>query len=52
LAFTIFRDEFDLGFVLMFGFLLFTKSFHWLASDRVEWVITASFIPTIFDSAS
>ena len=22
----------------MFGFLLFIKSFHWLASDRIEWV--------------
>lgn len=22
----------------MFGFLLFVKSFHWLASDRIEWV--------------
>lgn len=38
LAFTIFRDEFDIPFVLMFGFLLFVKSFHWLASDRIEWV--------------
>ena len=38
LAFTIFRDEFDTPFALMFGFLLFVKSFHWLASDRIEWV--------------
>jgi hypothetical protein len=38
LAFTIFRDEFDVPFALMFGFLLFIKSFHWLASDRIEWV--------------
>ncbi|KAJ7594713.1 hypothetical protein C8J56DRAFT_778219 [Mycena floridula] len=38
LAFTIFRDEFDLAFMLMFGFLLFVKSFHWLASDRIEWM--------------
>ncbi|KAF9245005.1 hypothetical protein BU15DRAFT_85815 [Melanogaster broomeanus] len=38
LAFTIFRDDFDIPFVLMFGFLLFVKSFHWLASDRVEWM--------------
>lgn len=22
----------------MFGFLLFVKSFHWLAGDRIEWV--------------
>ncbi|KII92232.1 hypothetical protein PLICRDRAFT_172347 [Plicaturopsis crispa FD-325 SS-3] len=38
LAFTIFRDEFDIPFGLMFGFLLFVKSFHWLASDRIEWM--------------
>ncbi|PPQ89513.1 hypothetical protein CVT25_012185 [Psilocybe cyanescens] len=38
LAFTIFRDEFDTSFALMFGFLLFVKSFHWLASDRIEWM--------------
>ncbi|KAF9222617.1 hypothetical protein BS17DRAFT_881014 [Gyrodon lividus] len=38
LAFTIFRDDFDIPFVLMFGFLLFVKSFHWLASDRIEWM--------------
>jgi E3 ubiquitin-protein ligase synoviolin len=38
LAFTIFRDEFDIPFALMFGFLLFVKSFHWLAADRIEWV--------------
>ncbi|PFH52002.1 hypothetical protein AMATHDRAFT_141066 [Amanita thiersii Skay4041] len=38
LAFTIFRDEFDIPFALMFGFLLFVKSFHWLAADRIEWM--------------
>ncbi|KAF9559849.1 hypothetical protein CPC08DRAFT_690536 [Agrocybe pediades] len=38
LAFTIFRDEFDTPFAFMFGFLLFVKSFHWLASDRIEWM--------------
>ncbi|KAF8135634.1 hypothetical protein EV363DRAFT_1551350 [Boletus edulis] len=38
LAFTIFRDDFDFPFLLMFGFLLFVKSFHWLASDRIEWM--------------
>ncbi|OBZ66092.1 E3 ubiquitin-protein ligase synoviolin [Grifola frondosa] len=36
LAFTIFRDEFDVPFLLMFGFLLFIKCFHWLMADRVE----------------
>ncbi|KAJ7188475.1 hypothetical protein C8R46DRAFT_1054811 [Mycena filopes] len=38
LAFTIFRDEFDATFVVMFGFLLFVKSFHWIAADRIEWM--------------
>ncbi|KAJ7209554.1 hypothetical protein GGX14DRAFT_364523 [Mycena pura] len=38
LAFTIFRDEFDTSFVVMFGFLLFVKSFHWIAADRIEWM--------------
>lgn len=38
LAFTIFRDEFDTPFALWFGLVLFTKCFHWLLSDRVEWV--------------
>ena len=38
LAFTIFRDEFDIPFALMFALLLFVKSFHWLAGDRIEWV--------------
>ncbi|KAG6819679.1 hypothetical protein H0H93_009712 [Arthromyces matolae] len=38
LAFTIFRDEFDIPFAMMFGFLLFVKSFHWLSGDRIEWM--------------
>lgn len=38
LAFTIFRDDFDIPFVIMFGFLLFVKCFHWLMADRVETV--------------
>ncbi|KAF9006773.1 hypothetical protein BDZ89DRAFT_1079646, partial [Hymenopellis radicata] len=38
LAFTIFRDEFDAPFAIMFGSLLFIKSFHWLAADRIEWM--------------
>lgn len=38
LAFTMFRDELDVPFAFMFGFLLFVKCFHWLMADRVEWV--------------
>lgn len=36
LAMTIFRDEFDASFVVLFGTLLFLKVFHWLCADRVE----------------
>lgn len=38
LALTIFKDEFDSSFVLLFVSLLFLKVFHWLAGDRVELV--------------
>ncbi|KAG0658990.1 E3 ubiquitin-protein ligase hrd1 [Rhodotorula mucilaginosa] len=36
LALTIFKDDFESTFVLLFVGLLFLKVFHWLASDRVE----------------
>ncbi|CAI4223329.1 unnamed protein product [Auanema sp. JU1783] len=36
LAFTVFRDDFSPFFVMQFGILLFVKSFHWLADDRVD----------------
>ncbi|GAA5940062.1 hypothetical protein JCM10213_004929 [Rhodosporidiobolus nylandii] len=36
LALTIFKDEFESSFVMLFVSLLFLKVFHWLASDRVE----------------
>ncbi|GAA5894216.1 E3 ubiquitin-protein ligase HRD1 [Sporobolomyces salmoneus] len=36
LALTIFKDEFESSFVLLFVSLLFLKVFHWLASDRIE----------------
>jgi E3 ubiquitin-protein ligase synoviolin len=38
LALTIFRDGFDLLFVLRFGTLLFCKTFHWITADRVDFV--------------
>lgn len=38
LALTIFKDEFDSSFVMLFVSLLFLKVFHWLAADRVEMV--------------
>ena len=51
LAFTIFRDEFDIPFALMFGFLLFVKCFHWLLSDRIEWVCLTS-LSSVNDNSS
>lgn len=42
LALTIFKDEFESTFVLLFVSLLFLKVFHWLASDRIEAVSTWS----------
>lgn len=38
LAFTVFRDDFSPKFVALFTLLLFLKSFHWLAEDRVDFV--------------
>jgi hypothetical protein len=38
LAMTIFRDEFDVKFIVMFGFLLFVKCFSWIGGGRVEFV--------------
>ncbi|TIB69081.1 hypothetical protein E3Q08_03582 [Wallemia mellicola] len=39
LAMTMFRDEFDLFYGLMFGFLFFVKVFHWLSHDRMEYMV-------------
>lgn len=38
LAFTVFRDDFNPKFVALFTLLLFLKSFHWLAEDRIDYV--------------
>lgn len=38
LALTIFKDDFESTFVVLFVGLLFLKVFHWLASDRIEMV--------------
>lgn len=38
LAFTVFRDDFNPKFVALFTVLLFLKSFHWLAEERVDYV--------------
>lgn len=48
LAMTIFRDEFDSSFVLLFGTLLFLKVFHWLCSDRVELMEQSQTVSRLF----
>ena len=47
LAMTIFRQEFNTSFLLLFTLLLFLKVFHWIAMDRVEYagmIMRQSFI--------
>lgn len=38
LAMTMFRDEFDLRFVMLFTVLLAIKLMHWLFQDRIDFV--------------
>lgn len=38
LAMTIFRDEFDARFVILFCAILMLKSLHWIGRDRVDFV--------------
>ena len=40
LAMTIFRNDFDAQFLVLFSLLLMSKCFHWLLADRVEYVFT------------
>ncbi|KAG0199811.1 E3 ubiquitin-protein ligase hrd1 [Mortierella sp. GBA30] len=48
LAMTIFKDEFDTRFVVMFTVLLFLKVFHWLCQDRVDSMEQSPEIPVSF----
>lgn len=48
LAFTVFRDEFTPKFVALFTLLLFLKSFHWLAEDRVDYMERSPVISWLF----
>ncbi|KAF9148217.1 E3 ubiquitin-protein ligase hrd1 [Linnemannia schmuckeri] len=48
LAMTIFKDEFDTRFVVMFTLLLFLKVFHWLCQDRVDSMEQSPEIPLSF----
>ena len=38
LAMTMFREEFNTEFLFLFAILLVAKLFHWLASDRIDFV--------------
>lgn len=48
LAFTVFRDDFSPKFVALFTVLLFLKSFHWLAEDRVDFMERSPVISWLF----
>ncbi|XP_053682638.1 E3 ubiquitin-protein ligase HRD1 [Sabethes cyaneus] len=48
LAFTVFRDDFNPKFVALFTVLLFLKSFHWLAEDRVDYMERSPVIGWVF----
>ncbi|KAK4054562.1 E3 ubiquitin-protein ligase hrd1 [Microbotryomycetes sp. JL201] len=47
LALTIFKDDFESSFVMLFVSLLFLKVFHWLASDRVEMMEQSAQVPRL-----
>ncbi|KAI8591265.1 hypothetical protein BDZ88DRAFT_411924 [Geranomyces variabilis] len=38
LAMTIFRDQFDVRFIILFALLLLVKIFHWIIQDRVDFM--------------
>jgi len=48
LAFTVFKDDFSPKFVALFTLLLFLKSFHWLAEDRVDYMERSPVITILF----
>lgn len=48
LAFTVFKDDFSPKFVALFTLVLFLKSFHWLAEDRVDFMERSPNISYLF----
>jgi len=48
LAFTVFKDDFSPKFVALFTLLLFLKSFHWLAEERVDFMERSPVITVLF----
>lgn len=49
LATTIFRDELDVKFVLVFTAMLLFKGFHWITRDRVEYMEQTLQLPPFFN---
>ncbi|KAI9268763.1 hypothetical protein BY458DRAFT_436799 [Sporodiniella umbellata] len=48
LAMNIFREEFDLRFIIYLGTLSFLKIFHWLCQDRIEFMEQSPVLRTTF----
>lgn len=48
LAFTVFKDDFSPKFIALFALLLFLKTFHWLAEDRVDYMERSPIISWLF----
>ena len=48
ITYTLFRDDFSPKFVALFTLLLFLKSFHWLAEDRVDFMERSPSITALF----
>ncbi|CAF1132676.1 unnamed protein product [Adineta steineri] len=48
LAFTMFRDDFNTRFAILFAILLFLKCFHWLLEDRVDYMEQSPVLGPIF----
>ena len=46
--FIFYRDDFSPKFVALFSLLLFLKSFHWLAEDRVDYMERSPSISLLF----
>nr|ODN85627.1 hypothetical protein L203_04877 [Cryptococcus depauperatus CBS 7841] len=38
LAMAIFRDDFSMSFLFMYGVLIFMRCFHWITADRVDYM--------------
>ncbi len=48
LAVSIFRDDFSVSFVILFGVSAVLKIFHWLSAERVASIMQSPSVPRIF----